>query len=111
MPKTTRDPMLSVADLRALAQEKYRKEMSQREVEKAATEPVVKAPVGPPARPLCDTLDLQGIVGTPGDISAIVNDRIVREGDKIDGAIVERLTTRTIVFKKAKKTCMKRVSK
>ena len=111
MPKTTRDPMLSVADLRALAQERYRKEMSQREVERAAAEPAEKAPSAPPPRPLCETLELQGIIGTSGDISAIVNDKIVREGDSVGGAVVERLTTRTIVFKKGKKTCMKRVSK
>lgn len=110
MPQTTRDPMLSVADMRELLKQKMAAQISQQEVQKAAEE-VPAAPPPPPARPLCDGFDLQGIIGAGGDVAAIVNDRIVREGDHIAGAVVERLTTRTVVFRKGKKTCMKRVSK
>ncbi|MBI3297468.1 MAG: hypothetical protein HYZ75_04855 [Elusimicrobia bacterium] len=110
MPKTSRDPMLSVSDLRELAKIKYQKEMSQRQVEEAAKPP--EEPAAPPPRALCETLELQGIIGTGGDVAAIVNDKIVREGDSLGGGVVvERLTTRTIVFKKGRKTCNKRVSK
>ena len=66
----------------------------------------------PPPKPLCDNFNLQGIIGTGGDVAAIVNDNIVREGDRVGGgAVIERLTTRTVVFRKGKKTCIKRVSK
>ena len=109
MPKTTRDPTLSVADLRELAKQRMAVEMSRRQVEEAAKpQPVAKRP---PPPPLCDTIDLQGIIGTGGSIKAIVNDQIVGEGDVVDGALVERLTTRTVVFKRGRKTCMKRVTK
>ncbi|MBI5595350.1 MAG: hypothetical protein HY928_04590 [Elusimicrobia bacterium] len=109
MPKTTRDPTLSVADLRELAKQRMAVEMSRRQVEEAAKpQPQAKRP---PPPPLCDTIDLQGIIGTGGSIAAIVNDQIVREGDVVEGALVERLTTRTVVFRKGRKTCMKRVTK
>lgn len=110
MPKTSRDPMLSVADQRELLKERMAAQISQQEVQKAVEE-VPAAPPPPPAKPFCDYFDLQGIIGAGGDVAAIVNDRIVREGDRIAGAVVERLTTRTVVFRKGKKTCMKRVSK
>lgn len=110
MPKTSRDPMLSVADQRQLLKERLAAQISQQEVQKAVEE-VPVAPPPPPAKPFCDNFDLQGIIGAGGDVAAIVNDRIVREGDPIAGAVVERLTTRTVVFRKGKKTCMKRVSK
>lgn len=109
MPKTSRDPMLSVADQRELLKRRMAAEISRQEVQKAAEEP--EAPPPPPPKPLCDNFELQGIIGTGGTIAAIVNDRIVREGDAISGAVVDRLTTRTVVFRKGKKTCMKRVSK
>lgn len=109
MPKTTRDPTLSVADLRELAKQRMAMEMSRRQVEEAAKpQPAAKRP---PPPPLCDTIELQGIIGTGGTIKAIVNDQIVGEGDVVDGALVERLTTRTVVFKRGRKTCMKRVTK
>lgn len=108
-PKTQRDPTLSVADQRELLKRKMAAQIAQQEVQKAAEEPA--APPPPPPKPLCDHFELQGIVGTGGDLAAIINDRVVHEGDTIGGAVIERLTTRTVVFKKGKKTCMKRVSK
>lgn len=109
MPKSSRDPMLSVSDQRELLKQKMAAQISQQELQKAAEEPV-QAPA-PPPKPLCDSFNLQGIIGTGGDVAAIVNDNIVREGDRVAGAVIERLTTRTVVFRKGKKTCMKRVSK
>ncbi len=115
MPKTNRDPMLSVFDLREIMKKREQERLAQEQLQRAAEElknpKPVEEPKGPPPKPLCDNFELQGIVATPDGISALINDRVISEGQTISGAVVERITTRTVVFKKGRKTCMKRVSK
>jgi hypothetical protein len=111
-PNITRDPTMSPVDLKRLAQEALQREMARRQVRNEAER--IKTPRRPerPAEPPIDSrIELYGIVATPHGISAMVNDRILNEGDRIFGAIVKKITTNTVIFEYKKRTFYKRVSK
>jgi len=115
-PKSSRDPMLSLADLRAIAKEKYAKELARREmIEASRPKPKAKKAARKTAKPktdACKKLDLQGIVSTPTGSGAIVNDEVRYQGDSIFGLTIKRITTRTVVFAQGRRTaCVKRVSR
>ena len=111
-PKTTRDPTLSLADLRELAKQKYLKEMNRRDMIEAAKPKELKRPSGPTGDELCAKIDLQGLIGTPDGSAAIINDEVRHVGDRVGGLEVKHITTRTVVFAQGKRTvCVKRVSR
>jgi hypothetical protein len=118
-PKSSRDPMVSIFDLRELAKRRLAKEMARREVKKALQPPkpppkkrVRRAPPKPKPKPFCETLELQGIIATPNGIAAIIDDEVRNEGDIYKGAVIARITTRTVIFKKRRRTvCVKRVQR
>ncbi|MFH1723143.1 MAG: hypothetical protein ABII00_00835 [Elusimicrobiota bacterium] len=112
-PKTTRDPTLSLADLRELAKMRLAKMKARAEVQKALQpKPKKEKKVIVRQRSICERIELQGIVATPNGIAALVNDNVMKEGDEILGAVIKRITTRTVVFGQGRRTlCVKRVQK
>ncbi|HET7874632.1 MAG TPA: hypothetical protein VFN71_03830, partial [Methylomirabilota bacterium] len=58
-----------------------------------AAKPIPPGPKGP------DTLEVQGIVSFPGGFLAIVDNTIVRVGDKVKGYKVEDITERTVLLR------------
>jgi len=118
-PKSARDPMVSIFDLRELAKRRLAKEMSRRQVKKALEpKPAAPAPVKvrkappPPPKPFCETVELQGIIATPNGIAAIIDDEVRSEGDVIKEVLIARITTRTVIFKRHGRTvCVKRVQR
>ncbi|PCI36642.1 MAG: hypothetical protein COB53_08915 [Elusimicrobia bacterium] len=121
LPKTSRDPMISILDLRELAKRRLAKELARRQIKRALEKPkkkpepkkvVIRKPPPPKPRrkPFCETVELQGIIATPNGIAAIIDDEVHHEGDRIKGAVIARITTRTVIFKRRRRTvCVKRV--
>ena len=119
-PKSSRDPMVSIFDLRELAKRRLAKELARRQVKRALEKPepkkvVIRKPKPKPRpkpKPFCDTIELQGIIATPNGIAAIIDDEVRNEGDILKGAVIARITTRTVIFKKRRRTvCVKRVDR
>jgi hypothetical protein len=44
--------------------------------------------------------ELQGIIAGPGGMVAIINDRIVRDGDRVGTEVVEEITPRAVVLRR-----------
>lgn len=103
-PKTDRDPTLSPEDRKKLLDE-----MLARQNAPQVEEP--ERPRRPRPRPLESRIKLYGIVATPNGITALINDRVVKPGDQIEGAVVERITTKMVVFKHRNRTFTMRLSK
>lgn len=102
-PKSDRDPMLSPVDRKKLLDEML-----------ARDNPVQTRSEQPrrPARPRPESrLKLYGIVATPNGITALINDRVLKAGDKIDGIVVERITTKMVVFRHKNRTFTMKLDK
>ncbi|MFA6029046.1 MAG: hypothetical protein WC969_04230 [Elusimicrobiota bacterium] len=111
-PSTNRDPTLSPVDIKRMAQEALQKELSMRQIMEEARRPKDEPKKVVHNEPPIETrIQLYGIIATPNGISALVNDSIVSEGDRILGATVKKITTGTVVFEYRKRTFIKRVSK
>jgi hypothetical protein len=63
--------------------------------------PVAPRPVPPLATRVADRVDLQGIVGFPGGHLAIVDNQIVKIGDRVKGYRVEEITERGLLLRAA----------
>jgi len=58
----------------------------------------VMSPVGAPA-----SLQLQAVIGTGATCVAIVNGKVVRVGDKVDGAVIDEISDTSIRYTRAGK--------
>lgn len=98
-----RDPMLSPYDMVRLKRQELEKMMR-------ASELSVKkiVPEEPPAE---NNIDLQGIVSAGGVNKAIVNGEVVGEGDTVEGAVILKISDRSVVFRHKNRKFTKYVSR
>ncbi|MFA6093525.1 MAG: hypothetical protein WCU88_12005 [Elusimicrobiota bacterium] len=107
-PASPRDPTLSPVDYKHRAQDDLQKELNRRETLQAARGSLARED---PAS-VEDRIHVLGIIGNPnGKINAIIDERIVSEGDRVFGATIKRITSGTVVFEYRKRTFIKRVPK
>lgn len=109
-PKSTRDPTLSPMDAKKLAEEALAKKLAKERI-RAALDEAPRKREKPRKPPVEDRIELYGVVTTPEGTTAIINDQILKEGDDIYGAVIQRITTNAVVFKYGSRTFTKRVSK
>lgn len=107
-PRTPRDPTLSPNDVKRLAQLALEREAARRQAESGAAGRRPKKRAEPPIE---SRLRLMGIISSPRGDSAIVNDVIVHEGDRILGARVRRIAGNTVTFEHKKRVFSKSMRK
>ncbi|MBI5242602.1 MAG: hypothetical protein HY922_02825 [Elusimicrobia bacterium] len=111
-PSTQRDPTISPVDLKKMAVEKQRKDLIEAEMRDEALNAKKPKKKEAKAEPSCEErLQLFGIISMPSGNAAIVNNSTVREGDAIEGAVVKKITTGTVVFQCRGRPIIKKVSK
>jgi hypothetical protein len=109
-PKTTRDPVLSLLDEQKLAVDRQAKEAARLELE-AHLQAAKQKQKPKPKKEVDKLITVQGIVVLPSGATAIINDEVRRQGDKVFGAVVKKITTRYVIFTYEGRSFSKEVSK
>lgn len=55
----------------------------------------------------CEGLFLQQVLSSESGLVAVVNDQVVREGDKVNNALVDKITPRSVAFTSGRQTCIR----
>lgn len=98
-----RDPMLSPYDVVRLKRQELEKIMRTSDLPSRRI-----VPVEPPVE---NNIDLQGIVSAGGVNKAIVNGEVVGEGDTVEGAVILKISGRSVVFRHKNRKFTKHVSR
>lgn len=101
-----RDPTLSPNDIKLQARRLLERELAQRQTREEAARRKNRSHGGPL---LESRLFLMGIIQSKNGTTAIVNDSIVKVGDRVLGAKVRRITGNTVVFEHKSRTFSKTI--
>ncbi|MFA5140284.1 MAG: hypothetical protein WC728_13715 [Elusimicrobiota bacterium] len=111
-PKSSRDPILSMLDEQKLTMEREAKAAAQQELAaqlNAVKKKAVKKKEA--AKPIDQLITVQGIIALPSGTSAIINDEVRGQGDKVHGATIRKITSRYVIFTYEGRSFSKEVSK